>query len=790
MRGLRQPQEVLGRMSGPGPLRVLAGLCLVAALGTAPKAEAKPRLKPYVVLPGDSCWSIAEKFFGDGERYTVIHEHNDLGPMPHVLQPGLRLNLPADVPGPAARVDWVHRRVRARPAWAVDWRGAKPAMPLWQRHRVATGDGSSAVLLFVDRSKLRMRENALVVIYGKQAASAVQAQERAGTEVALERGTLRSGLARMDAAAELTVRTPSASVGLQPGQAQVGVDDKATTRVSVFSGRARVRAQGKEVAVPANHGTTVLKGRRPQRPRRLPPAPPWSGGGAPVAKVVLQDAQATLEASWEPVKGARAYHVELARDEAFQHVEVDAEVPADTHAFRAEGLSAGTRYLRVATVDRGGLEGPCGSGLRLVVVPLTTSRPVLAGEQPGEVEVAGFVRLAVPGGQDEGLALVSGEGETTPLTTPIRLARPGLHELHFVDAQGRPAGAAKVRLLRVRATLTPTSETVPASQGSLGVAATLLDERGRPPALPSLSVATSPAPGAPLTCGPEGRCSARIPLPPQGGPLDLALQWPGGDLARTRVEVQPPAVPPPGAAWEPPPVVGEPLWALPVAALPQQSARPTTLLGLSAALADAPQQGGETPRHLKLLARGSLALADGRVALDAQLPWHNAPLDSDPAGVNELGDVRLAARWLALEMGDVAVAPRLGLRLPTGGFARAVRSLGVEGGLLADWTPSLSWELGAQQTVVADLAEDATWTWTGSYRALWLPWRAFGVGAQLDTVVELSGEHTRRALGAGVGLHLRGARSRVGLVGAAGLNDDARSLLGRFTLGVGGDVAW
>lgn len=770
--------------------RVTLQLLLIITVGGAAPAAAAPRLETYVVRPGDSCWSIAERFFGDGERYDTIHEHNDLGPMPHVLQPGQQIKLPADVPGPAARVDWVERKVRARPSWAADWRGATPRMPLWQRHRVATGDRSSAALLFTDRSRLRMRENALVVIYGKQAGAAVQAQRRPGTEIALERGTLRAGLERMDAASELRVRTPGATVGVQPGEAQIGVDGKDTTRVSVFSGGARVRAKGHEVAVPANHGTVVRKGRRPRPAKRLPPAPAWRAGAQRVMSVVVPGAEAVVETAWEEVPGAKGYHVELSSDERFHHVHVDADVAADTRAFRAEGLPAGTHFLRVAAIDRDGLEGSCGPTLRLDVVALQTSRPLLPGADAGRAEAVGFVRLSVPAEAAERLQVVQGDAPPSPLTNPVRLATPGVHTLRFQDATGTPAGSLQLRLLAVTARLEPLPETVAQDAGPLTLVATLRDERDRPAVLPALS-ARGGAEGSEVSmaCAPDGRCTAELPLPPAGGPMAIVVSWPGGSLAQARVEVQPPPASPLRPHWAPPPAVGEPTWALPAPGLPMSSARPVSSLGLAASLAEAPG-GEESPLYLALLARGTLALLDGRLGLDAELPWFDAALDDDPAGANELGDLRVGARWLATTSQSLRVAPRLALRLPTGGFPRPSRSVWIEPGVLVDWELSTAWELGTQQTLVIQTGQDTSLVYAAGYRALWLPLRRLGIGAQLDTLFDLNSDRLRQALSAGLGVHLLGPRSRLGLVVAGALNDDARDMLGRFTLGVGGDVTW
>ncbi len=52
-------------------------------------------MRTYTVQEGDTCGSIARRFFGNSRAYGLIHENNpNLGPMPHRLQPGTTLRIP------------------------------------------------------------------------------------------------------------------------------------------------------------------------------------------------------------------------------------------------------------------------------------------------------------------------------------------------------------------------------------------------------------------------------------------------------------------------------------------------------------------------------------------------------------------------------------------------------------------------------------------------------------------------------------------------------------------------
>jgi nucleoid-associated protein YgaU len=50
----------------------------------------------YVFQPGDSLWSVAEKFYGDGNQWPAIYEANRsiIGANPDLVQDGIMLYIP------------------------------------------------------------------------------------------------------------------------------------------------------------------------------------------------------------------------------------------------------------------------------------------------------------------------------------------------------------------------------------------------------------------------------------------------------------------------------------------------------------------------------------------------------------------------------------------------------------------------------------------------------------------------------------------------------------------------
>jgi hypothetical protein len=753
-------------------------LTLLALARPAPAAE--PKLVEYVVRTGDTCWSIALRVYGEGEKLDLIHAYNKLGPMPHLLEPGQVLRLPSGGEHPVARIDWLKRDVNTQPPRAPDWREAHADMPLWRLYKVATGDESSARIAFEDRSGIAMRQEALLVVYASNRKSVLKRGRSVG-QVRLERGSLHGGLARMDRESRIDIETPGADIGLRASSAEIQVDELKSSIVSVFEGVADVVAQGVEVMVKENQGTVVKLGAPPAPPRPLPAAPAWEDPTTQVALLTPAGGQLAFEARWLPVGAAARYRVELARDAAFQRVLMDRVVGSDVTRFMARELTVGDYYVRVASVGRDKLQSRPSPALRVHVRAFGSSRPLQRRDDV--YEAVGLLRLAPALAEGCRLELHEDGEAPRPIAGPLSLVGPTSVTLATRCGDGEAFGLTRVRVLSVKAEFEEPAASSPGEE--LPVALRLHDERGRPAGLPGLEVSRSDERRA-LTLDHEsaGRATTRVRIPgePMSDGVRLCAAWPGGELAQVVAPIARPQAGAPPAAWIAPSPA--PTWERAAPGSPTSDGPPMTRVGLGAGIWLPEAASADEDLVLRLDLEGELALLDRRLGLHVELPWYRLPLGSDRVEGRELGDLRLGARYRFEAARGLVIGPLLTTTLPTGdGFGAPAR-----GWLEPGW--ALSWQIGDALRLDSAHALALGWAPDAGGAAAYggrvgLAWRltpalSLGAGFETNTALsEVDESDARFGLAATAGAWLTLARVRLGLEGGAGLHEGARRRMGR-----------
>lgn len=546
------------------------------AAPAAPGPESAATLN-YTVLPGDNCGHIAKRLYGDSHRVDLIHLHNNLGPLPHRLRPGLVLRLPVSATAgsrePDARLTFVRNQVEA---YTPDYHRGQKNEALAEGNRVGTLAASSAEISFVDETRMQLGEHSMVVIFGDDAAASGRHRRAAGSqEATLLRGTLRANLAELVGPGPapprkpITLTTPAARVELpvHGSEVHVDVDPQSTTRLSVLRGRSQLAAAGQRVQVPAGFGSRANKGSPPTPPRPLPGAPQWT---APLSAVLLsRGGPQSVVLGYRPSGGppAALWHRQLARDASFNDLIEDSRVPAAELTWTLRELPAGELFVRISAIDEDRFEGPAAPVLKTRVAPVLVS--------PGGVGELTAVQLPPD-------LLCGLDGEPLHPGGRVKLAAARAHTVRCA-ATTAPEQAAEL--------LIPAADSGPvlaqpehgqtrwtATHGERDFSFRLVDGAGAPLALPVAELRLDTAAGVsatPLGAGEPGEYKTHLRWPIAVADLGLAVQLQGVQLAAI------PLVPDPRES-EPPPEV-PPVLLAPPRLQPVPAAAPRIWLDVGAA---------------------------------------------------------------------------------------------------------------------------------------------------------------------------------------------------------------
>ncbi|MEP7120545.1 MAG: hypothetical protein ABJE95_06540 [Byssovorax sp.] len=669
----------------------LAGTFAGQARAAGPTPGFPEPVVQWGVQKGETCDDVAKALYGSAKHVGLLSRYNRVTCKAGVaLTEGTTLVLPATVTTIAdAKLRSINPDVRARPAGGA-WNAAASGMPLYSNSSVNTLDKGRADVEFVDRTRVFLAPNTLVVIYGTANQTHVSKTPPAAVEV--ESGEVKAGLSAL--------RGDSVEVAIKGG-GRVSAASRDTvverkgerTTVAVFNGKAGVVSGGKTIDVPTNFGSRFVGTAAPIPPRPLPPAPAWAAGGTE-AIAFAPAGQGLITATWAPEPKAISYRVELARDETFNDLLAREEVPATVVAFRAEKLPAGTYYLHVRAIDKEEFLGIASKTrqIRLVDAELKAGGGTLKDHaiEANPYGVLGF-------GAAPDLEMAVDDGAFGPVPAQLDLQTRAPHALHV-----RARGATEIQTENIDITYVKVSAKIEVARGADGrsltatIAIAALDgvdvsARAAPHLrahLPGEGAAAETRTDVALTPGAApGRFSAVIPLPQSIDamrPIRLDLvDGRGSVLGTTTADLARPA-PPPVLVVQVMPRIGTdaPLWSLSpftdtvwLAPTATNTASGGVVVG---------RAGGATVYQGQVRASGAI----GALGLDAALR-------SNPSG-NAAPDASawLGARYRLLRVGqarfELAPSIRFGLPVVSGGpparFEGAFAAGGASGRLtwLAD----------------------------------------------------------------------------------------------------------
>lgn len=188
--------------------------------------------------------------------------------------------------------------------------------------------------------------------------------------------------------ATAVVATPVGRITASPSSTvRVSVEPTGLTRVAVLAGTAQLQGPGKAkpIQLAAGSGTRADNAKTPPKPAQPLPAPPVISGlqqlsftsGDPVA----------VAGSFAAAPGAAAvsgWHVQVARDAAFDKLITDARVAGSESKVLPQPVAAGDYYIRISALNADGLEGQASAPVRVRVARVT----VLSGSEGRRATVA------------------------------------------------------------------------------------------------------------------------------------------------------------------------------------------------------------------------------------------------------------------------------------------------------------------------------------------------------------------------------------------------------------------
>ena len=355
---------------------LVASLCAVGLARAADPTPGYPEpVIHWVVQKGETCETIAKAVYGAPKHVALLGRYTRVR-CGGELAEGQTLVIPASPTSlPDARLRSMNPNVEGKPPGG-GWAGVSTGAPLYSQHSVQTKETGRADIEFLDRTRIFLADNTLVVIFGTAARTAVK--KNVAPSVELEQGEVKAGLAALRGEPVDIAIKGGGSVSAASKDAVVERKGARTT-VAVFDGKARIENAGRAVDVPLNHGARFVGAKPPDPPRPLPPAPAWREGEPEI--VLAVDGKGALRASWGDVKDAKSYRFEISRDAEFRDLLAREEVPGKVTAFRAEAIPPGSYWVSVRAIDHEEFLGVAAKRRFDVVAARATRGKVLFGEQ-------------------------------------------------------------------------------------------------------------------------------------------------------------------------------------------------------------------------------------------------------------------------------------------------------------------------------------------------------------------------------------------------------------------------
>nr|MCH9671496.1 FecR domain-containing protein [Gammaproteobacteria bacterium] len=300
----------------------------------------------YTARPGDNFWNLAETHLTSVGLWKALQRHNSALDS-RSIRPGTRIRIPVrwlrERPANATLIS-VTGTVTVADTREDSSRAAKSGDALAVEAVVTTGANSTAVVQFANGTEMRLTENSEIEF---DRLSAFGKSGMVDTRLRLKRGRVETGVPKNQApATRFEIHTPSAIAAVRGTVFRLAADES-VTRSEVTSGRVNLAGGPSALDVNAGFGTLAERGKAPQPPRPLLPAPDLSENAA-------TERTLSLTLNWPRVPGAHQYRAQVFTSD--QRTLLDDRVLSEPRAvFPAP--PDGQYVVRVRALDVDGLEG-------------------------------------------------------------------------------------------------------------------------------------------------------------------------------------------------------------------------------------------------------------------------------------------------------------------------------------------------------------------------------------------------------------------------------------------------
>lgn len=301
----------------------------------------------YTFRPGDSIWKIAEKYTTSVKNWDEIQKINQIRQGPdRKIQPGTRIVIPVSMlkiqptPAKVIALSGAVQLVRAD----GDPADIKVGTLLYSGDQLITYDRQNVRIQFADYSELQILPDSEVVL------DKLSHHKKTGmvdTRIRLNSGSIDTQVKKQNSQSRYQIKTPAAITAVRGTAFRLSSDKDFISRTEVTEGIVGVSANQIEIPVKEGYGLIAEKGKPLTEPIKLLEAPEVS--------YQISSDQSTVKLRWVELQGASFYRYQLATDEKFNDITLD----ATTRDFSVTltGLKAGHYYHRVRGVDRFQLQG-------------------------------------------------------------------------------------------------------------------------------------------------------------------------------------------------------------------------------------------------------------------------------------------------------------------------------------------------------------------------------------------------------------------------------------------------